>query len=175
MSNKLIPTRVNSSVSTAVQANTNSATSAEVRIAQVLKQMANKPLPKSSADCQREPWISIFFDGTGNNFDADIKTRKHSNVARLFEVHPKDDPVRGIYRIYIPGLGTYNRDISDSGDGLGGLKGNAVGDHLATSRNPRNTCADIHPNLLHYKQPRHLKPGKLRAHAQIFRRIEPEF
>ena len=127
MSNKLIPISVDSPVSSAVQAYTDSTTSTQTRIAQIREQMAKKPQPTSSADCQQEPWISIFFDGTGNNFDADINTRKHSNVARLFEAHPVDDRVRGIYRIYIPGLGTYNRDISDSGDGLVGITGNALG------------------------------------------------
>jgi hypothetical protein len=60
--------------------------------------------------------IAFFFDGTGNNLDADEGTDKHSNVARLFKAHPREDPEKGIYAHYIPGLGTYFKDIGDIGD-----------------------------------------------------------
>lgn len=60
--------------------------------------------------------ISFFFDGTGNNLDADEGTDKHSNVARLFKAHPREDVAKGIYAHYIPGLGTYFKEISDIGD-----------------------------------------------------------
>ncbi len=126
MVSALISTSVNSSTSTTAQANGKSATPLNIRIAQMRKQVENKPQPSASADCQQEPWISIFFDGTGNNYDADIHKRKHSNVARLFDAHPLENVVKGIYAIYIPGLGTYNRDISDTGDGLVGMTGNAL-------------------------------------------------
>lgn len=29
-------------------------------------------------------WLTFFFDGTGNNLDADLENHEHSNVARLF-------------------------------------------------------------------------------------------
>lgn len=60
--------------------------------------------------------ISFFFDGTGNNLDADEGTDKHSNVARLYKAHVSDAPEAGIYRYYIPGLGTYFKEIGDIGD-----------------------------------------------------------
>ncbi|MDO9005532.1 MAG: DUF2235 domain-containing protein [Aquabacterium sp.] len=60
--------------------------------------------------------IGFFFDGTGNNLDADIGTDEHSNVVRLFNAYPKDSQDKGIYKHYIPGLGTYFRAIGDIGD-----------------------------------------------------------
>ena len=48
--------------------------------------------------------------------DADTGTDEHSNVARLFNAYPKDLPESGIYKHYIPGLGTYFREIGDIGD-----------------------------------------------------------
>lgn len=60
--------------------------------------------------------MAFFFDGTGNNLDADVETSEHSNVARLFRAHPLDDEARGTYAAYIPGLGTYFKDIGDPGD-----------------------------------------------------------
>ncbi len=103
MPNNLISTAVHNSTSATTQTNAAAGTSADSRIAQIRKQVENKPQPSARADCQQEPWISIFFDGTGNNYDADIKTRKHSNVARLYDTHPDDDSTKGIYRIYVPG------------------------------------------------------------------------
>ena len=60
--------------------------------------------------------LAFFFDGTGNNFDADQGTDKHSNVARLYGAHPESDSSIGSYRFYIPGLGTYFRAVGDIGD-----------------------------------------------------------
>ena len=60
--------------------------------------------------------MAFFFDGTGNNLDADVGTSEHSNVARLFRSHPVDDVARAVYAAYIPGLGTYFKDIGDPGD-----------------------------------------------------------
>ncbi|MDX9843134.1 MAG: DUF2235 domain-containing protein [Aquabacterium sp.] len=66
--------------------------------------------------CRLKLKIGFFFDGTGNNLDADLDTDEHSNVARLFLAYPKDVEDQGIYKHYIPGLGTYFRDIGDIGD-----------------------------------------------------------
>jgi Uncharacterized alpha/beta hydrolase domain (DUF2235) len=60
--------------------------------------------------------IAFFFDGTGNNLDADEGVDAHSNVARLFKAHPDNLQSEGIYAFYIPGLGTYFRQINDIGD-----------------------------------------------------------
>lgn len=74
--------------------------------------------PRTS--CLQTVWASFFFDGTGNNLDADVGTLEHSNVARMYRVHATDDPSRGIYRRYIPGLGTYFPEIRDPGGTLTG-------------------------------------------------------
>ena len=66
------------------------------------------------ADCSQLLWISLFFDGTGNNLDDDTPRLKHSNVARLYLTHAQDDDSTGRYRIYIPGLGTPFREIHDT-------------------------------------------------------------
>ncbi|AUT64657.1 T6SS phospholipase effector Tle1-like catalytic domain-containing protein [Paraburkholderia terrae] len=81
--------------------------------------------------CDQQPWISFFFDGTGNNKNADIANEKLSNVARLYEGHASDAPL--IVRHYLEGIGTrfdssdpsWIDDIRDSellggGTGLGG-------------------------------------------------------
>ena len=72
--------------------------------------------------------LSFFFDGTGNNIDADVGTFEHSNVARLFRSHLEDDEALGRYRFYLPGIGTYfmDREVQDPGEtltgpGFGGL------------------------------------------------------
>ncbi|WP_257461085.1 T6SS phospholipase effector Tle1-like catalytic domain-containing protein [Archangium lipolyticum] len=59
-------------------------------------------------------WVSFFFDGTGNNMEADVRNDKHSNVARLFRLH-QDNPAQGIFRYYLPGIGTLFRAINDTG------------------------------------------------------------
>ncbi|MFX7140658.1 DUF2235 domain-containing protein, partial [Acinetobacter baumannii] len=68
----------------------------------------------------------IFFDGTGNNIDADTPSREHSNVARLFKVHHPNNDTKQVYRRYVPGIGTYFKDIGDpggttTGRGMGAL------------------------------------------------------
>ena len=59
--------------------------------------------------------MTFFFDGTGNNLDADTPTEEHSNVARLYNSHVRDDSTTQTYRRYIPGIGTYFNDIGDPG------------------------------------------------------------
>lgn len=80
----------------------------------------------SQLPCQQCITISFFFDGTGNNLDADLPTGEHSNVARLFRAHVENDEEKQIHRRYIPGLGTYFRDVGDpggttTGRGMGAL------------------------------------------------------
>jgi Uncharacterized alpha/beta hydrolase domain (DUF2235) len=74
---------------------------------------AGEPPPQGS--CQQTLTLTYFFDGTGNNLDADKGTKEHSNVARLYRVHLDDDEAQGVYRFYIPGIGTYFKDIGDAG------------------------------------------------------------
>jgi hypothetical protein len=59
--------------------------------------------------------VGFFFDGTGNNMDADTPNEEHSNVARLFRAHPVDDIGSQTYRRYIPGIGTYFQEVGDPG------------------------------------------------------------
>lgn len=78
------------------------------------------------AACSQCITVSFFFDGTGNNIDADTPTREHSNVARLYMAHAPDDKAKQVYRRYIPGIGTYFRDVGDEGGtvtgrGMGGM------------------------------------------------------
>lgn len=76
--------------------------------------------------CSQCITMSIFFDGTGNNIDADTPSREHSNVARLFNVHHPNNDTKQVYRRYVPGIGTYFKDIGDpggttTGRGMGAL------------------------------------------------------
>ncbi|WP_343655976.1 DUF2235 domain-containing protein [Paraburkholderia caribensis] len=82
--------------------------------------------------CEQQPWISFFFDGTGNNKNADKEpVNRLSNVARLFEGHARDEPL--VVKHYLEGIGTrfessepnWIDDVRDSellggGTGLGG-------------------------------------------------------
>lgn len=72
--------------------------------------------------CQQTLTLSFFFDGTGNNLDADVSTWEHSNVARLYRSHLEDDPAKGLYRFYLPGIGTLfkDREVNDPGGTLWG-------------------------------------------------------
>ncbi|WP_305823247.1 T6SS phospholipase effector Tle1-like catalytic domain-containing protein [Massilia brevitalea] len=73
--------------------------------------------------CRRNLWISYFFDGTGNNMEADLGLGKHSSVARLYRAHVEEDPIAGIWRVYIPGLGTNFPAIGDEGKMLDLISG----------------------------------------------------
>lgn len=68
-----------------------------------------------STTCQQCLTLAFFFDGTGNNLDADVGTLQHSNVARLFQSHLPDNKTLGRQSFYIPGLGTYFSEIGDEG------------------------------------------------------------
>jgi hypothetical protein len=111
------------------------------------------------SSCRQKLWVSIFFDGTGNNMDADIPTNEHSNVVRLYRAAWEDDPTIGRYRIYVPGIGTYFKEIGDNGNSTSGLAMGAMGQarldwaattledriapHLARAANPSNGIDEI--------------------------------
>lgn len=78
--------------------------------------------------CLQKLWFSFFFDGTGNNLDADIVLKKHSNIARLYRAHKLSDVVAGIHAIYIPGIGTYFPEIGDPGATVRGAAFGAMGE-----------------------------------------------
>ena len=75
---------------------------------------ANRDVPNSAPspfqDCRDVVHISVFFDGTGNNRQEDNANKKWSNVARMFDsALEMQNPGKGIYTIYISGVGTsYN-------------------------------------------------------------------
>jgi hypothetical protein len=82
--------------------------------------------------CIQKIWFSFFFDGTGNNLNADLGNDKHSNVAKLFRAHfgdenlggvatPDTKPYPNIHRVYIPGVGTYFFPAADEGGSNLGL------------------------------------------------------
>jgi hypothetical protein len=71
--------------------------------------------------------LSFFFDGTGNNLDADLHTGEHSNVARLFRAHLPDQPSQR-RSIYVPGIGTHFKDVGDLGYSTRGSATGAGGD-----------------------------------------------
>jgi hypothetical protein len=83
--------------------------------------------PDKVATCKQSLWFSFFFDGTGNNLYADQAASKHSNVAKLFRTHVANDPVNGIYAIYLQGVGTYFPEIGDDGGSNLGLGTGSMG------------------------------------------------
>lgn len=81
--------------------------------------------------CQQTLHISLFFDGTNNNDDKenikwrDSNTQHHTNVARLYSA-ALDDVRAGIYKYYVPGVGTPFEKIGEktySQDGKALAKG----------------------------------------------------
>jgi Uncharacterized alpha/beta hydrolase domain (DUF2235) len=80
--------------------------------------------------CRQRLKLSFYFDGTGNNQDADVPTYEHSNVARMFRAAPEDSDKDGIYSFYIPGLGTYFMEINDKGESAGKAFGRRGEDRL---------------------------------------------
>ncbi|WP_250654934.1 T6SS phospholipase effector Tle1-like catalytic domain-containing protein [Alkalimarinus coralli] len=54
-------------------------------------------------------WISVFFDGTGNNIEVDEALGRMTNVAKLHK-SAKELVNSGVYRIYINGVGTRSGD-----------------------------------------------------------------
>lgn len=94
--------------------------------------------PGPFQDCTDVVHLSVFFDGTGNNKDADEATKKWSNVARLWRsAQLMADETKGRYAIYVSGPGTqFNGDATGWVDGrrlwaednLGGMGFGAGGD-----------------------------------------------
>ena len=88
---------------------------------------AMKNCSVKTPDCKQILWFSFFFDGTGNNLVADLPSREHTNVTRLFRAHAGDGYVgktliagapsdaKRTFRIYIPGIGTYFNEVNDPG------------------------------------------------------------
>lgn len=82
---------------------------------------------KGVPSCTEQLNVGIFFDGTGNNLNADYKKakpaeRKHSNIVKLFNTYPSKESA-GYFAFYIPGVGTPFPEIGDSGPATGGAFG----------------------------------------------------
>ena len=57
-------------------------------LAQTAKHMmASNDKTSSYPSCEQRLSFTFFFDGTGNNRDADTPTFDHSNVAMMFDAH----------------------------------------------------------------------------------------
>jgi len=71
-----------------------------------------KTPPTAKQDCSDVVHLAFFFDGTGNNRDADAAGQRWSNVARLFDASI-NAPGKGIYSFYVSGVGTpFNGEVS---------------------------------------------------------------
>ena len=80
--------------------------------------VSNTP-PTAKQDCSDVVHISVFFDGTGNNKDADEEKKKWSNPARLWksaDQHAQESESNGCksnYAIYVSGVGTrFNGELN---------------------------------------------------------------
>lgn len=112
--------------SSRVTAGTVSATGARNPTAESAALAASARATPRAPGCTQCITMALFFDGTGNNLDADTPSDEHSNVARLFRAHPDDEPATQTYRRYIPGIGTYFREVGDPG---GTTRGLGMGDY----------------------------------------------
>lgn len=85
------------------------------------------------AACEMPLHISLFFDGTGNNYrwqeegysGTQEARHKDSNVYRLFTAYP-EDPSNGYFRMYVPGVGTPFPEIGEE-DESGSTRGLGFG------------------------------------------------
>lgn len=93
----------------------------------------NKP------SCSGQVFVGLFFDGTGNNLDADyveprtVEERKHSNVVRLFHTF-RNEREKGYLRHYIPGVGTKFPKIGDDNTYLFKKNRGAIGGERGENR-----------------------------------------
>src|SRR6476619_920266 len=78
----------------------------------------NRVEPIRSTDCSKcegNIHIGMFFDGTNNNRDVDRPKLAHTNIARLFDAY-LEQPQKGYFRGYIPGVGTAFPEIRERGE-----------------------------------------------------------
>lgn len=80
---------------------------------------------EAMCQCSKVIHYAVFFDGTGNNRDAElakaVEKRALSNIAKLFDAHKGNNEI--IRAVYIPGVGTPYPEIGDTG----GTAGMAIG------------------------------------------------
>lgn len=76
---------------------------------------------KNKPSCSGQVFFGVFFDGTGNNRDADLPIHKQSNVVRLWRVHLRNADELAIAppvlwdKEYVPGVGTPFPEIGEKG------------------------------------------------------------
>lgn len=109
-----------------------------IRAAAAANRDVDNTTPSPFQDCRDVVHISVFFDGTGNNREEDNATSSWSNVGRMYDAAAMlNDPTKGIYSIYISGVGTkfngesanwYASATTMLEDKLGGLGFGAGGD-----------------------------------------------
>lgn len=150
------------------------------RAAQVV---AGNAAPSAEPSCQQSLTMSFFFDGTGNNREADIGSNEHSNVARLYMAHEENDKAQGRYRIYVPGIGTYFKEIGDPGGTTTGMGFGAQGEgridwafkqfqeklayHVGLAQNPRNKITMIRVSAFGFSR----GATQARAFAREFQKL----
>lgn len=69
------------------------------------------PAKANGLSCSKEIHVGLFFDGTNNNMERDLRDQSHSNVVSLFNAH-KEDKVEH-FRYYMPGVGTRFPEIGE--------------------------------------------------------------
>ncbi|ABB11103.1 T6SS phospholipase effector Tle1-like catalytic domain-containing protein [Burkholderia lata] len=77
--------------------------------------MGKSALAGETPGCPQTLHVNLFFDGTNNNLEEDIKSAErptHSNVARLFNACSYNY-ADGEYRFYVPGVGTPFPEIGE--------------------------------------------------------------
>ena len=101
------------------------------------------PVGVPSASCKTNLFFGFFFDGTKNNYVKANVSHNHSNVARLYDCYPgksvpgvlpeetdwKHNPARyeHFFKVYVPGVSSPFKEVSDSGEGLDDVTGAAAG------------------------------------------------
>ncbi len=81
---------------------------------------------KNVPSCSGQVFLGMFFDGTGNNRDADLPLNRQSNIVRLWRVHFDNSEGSGasqpIYwrKEYVPGVGTPFPEIGEKSESKSG-------------------------------------------------------
>lgn len=93
--------------------------------------------------CQKNLFFGFFFDGTKNNYQLAEATKEHSNVARLYDSFPgmsvpgvlpgstdwagAEANYPNFFKVYIPGVASPFKQVSDTGAGLEQTAGASAG------------------------------------------------
>lgn len=115
----------------------------EVKEIRRLEIRETQRLGQPGVSCNTNLFFGFFFDGTKNNYVLAENAKNHSNVARLYDCFPglsvpgvlpastdwqyKPSNYTHFFRTYIPGVSSPFKEIDDSGKGVDGLRGGAMG------------------------------------------------